>query len=57
MLEMKHVDRRISCAPMMDWTDTSDFVRRIMRFAVREIACLLNVSSLGSVWAMAGARA
>ena len=41
----KQLDRRISAAPMMDWTDGVDFVRRIKWFLGREIVCLLYVSS------------
>jgi hypothetical protein len=29
MQSMKQIDRRISCAPMMDWTDARNSIRRL----------------------------
>jgi len=42
------LDRRIAVAPMMDWTGSVDFSRRITLFLCREIVCLLYVSSAAS---------
>ena len=42
---MKQIDRRISVAPMMDWTDDRLIVFWISSLASAEMACLLYVSS------------
>ena len=41
----KQLDRRISVAPMMDWTDSFKIGHYFNGLAISEIACLLYVSS------------
>lgn len=39
------LDRRLSVAPMMDWTDDAEYARKINRFWNDGVSCLLYVSS------------
>jgi tRNA-dihydrouridine synthase len=39
------LDRRVSVAPMLDWTDEADSTNKIINLGAAKMACLLYVSS------------
>ena len=45
MRGMKHVDRRISCAPMMDWSDVRNSAFYINNLGLLESSCHLYGTS------------
>jgi tRNA-dihydrouridine synthase len=46
VIQNKDLNRKISVAPMMDWTDESYFISWISYLESRKKACLLYVTSI-----------
>jgi hypothetical protein len=44
-LSREKLDRRISVAPMMDWTDEVNLLNEIIKLGALKMACRLYVSS------------